>query len=146
MPIKVDLVDNCSSVRVKPKSNQPVRAEHGEAIFDHALEAKLGIETRERKEADAELQRQLDKKPSQFNLIYTKENSELKLDAFDKNGDLVATTSTTIEVPDAASFIVIEQPHGIFSEDLLNYLIANKLNKLVYLNYIYSLVYTDEDY
>jgi len=146
MPIKVDVIDTSSTVRVRPKSNEIVRTENGEVIFDRALAAKLAEETKERKAADLELQAQLDTKPSQFDLTFTKDTGELKLEAFDKFGNPVDTTSTTIEVPEAADFIVVEEPHGIFSEDLLNYLIANKLNKLVYLHYIYSLAYTDERY
>lgn len=146
MPIKIDIVDNSSTVRVRPKSNAPVDASGGEAAFDHALATKLTIETKERKAADLDLQNQLDKKPSQFELNYTEDTGELKLDAFDKNGNPVATTSTIIEIPPAADFITLDRPHGILPEDLLNYLIANKLNKLVYLDSIYSLSMKDSRY
>lgn len=59
MPIKVDIIDNSSQVRVKPKSQDEVHVKADCDTKGKALDAKLDKEIKERKEADAELQAQI---------------------------------------------------------------------------------------
>ena len=104
MPIKVDIIDNSSQVRVRPKSNEEVHVKSGCDTTGKYLEAKIDKEIVDRKEADEELQRQ----------IITKQDKIYFINLFDAEGTL--------------------------SEDVLNLLISSRLNKLVYLDNIYSYI------
>lgn len=110
MPIKVDIIDNSSQVRVKPKSQDEVHVKGGCGITDKHLEIKIDKEIKDRKEADEELQRQ----------IITKQ--------------------------DKIVFITLLDAHGTLEEEVLNLLISSRLNKLVYLDSVYSLSVKDGKY
>lgn len=110
MPIKVDIVDNSSQVRIKPKSKDEVHVHGGCDTTGKVLNAKIDKEIADRKEADEELQRQ----------IITKQDKIYFINLFDAEGTL--------------------------SEDVLNLLISSRLNKLVYLDNIYSLSTKDNRY
>lgn len=110
MPIKVDIVDNSSTVRVRPNSKDEVHVKSSCDTKEKVLEAKIDKEIEERKEADAELQAQ----------IITKQ--------------------------DKIYFITVFESAGTLSEDVLNLLISSRLNKLVYLDNIYSLSTKDNRY
>ena len=110
MPIKVDIIDNSSQVRVRPKGQEEVHVKGGCDTTGKHLEAKIDKEIVDRKEADEELQRQ----------IITKQ--------------------------DKIVFITLLDGHGTLEEDVLNLLISSRLNKLVYLDNIYSLSTKDNRY
>lgn len=78
MPIKVDIVDNSSLVRVKPKCNDEVKVKSDCDTTGKYLEAKIDNEIVERKEADEELQRQ----------IITKQDKIWFITVFDAQGTL----------------------------------------------------------
>lgn len=78
MPIKVDIVDNSSQVRVKPKSNDEVHVHGGCDTTGKALNAKIDKEIVDRKEADKEL----------YNLIITKQDKIHFITIFEPVGTL----------------------------------------------------------
>lgn len=110
MPIKVDIVDNSTQVKVKQKSTQDVHVKSNCDIKEHYLDSKLEQEINDRREADAELQSQIVRKQDKIYFI---------------------------DVPSAT---------GTFLESVLNLLISSRLNKLVYLDNIYSLSMKDNRY
>lgn len=112
MPIKVDIVDNSTQVKVKQKSTQDVHVKSNCDIKEHVLDSKIEQEIKDRREADAYLQYEID----------------------------------NINAQGKIHFITVYTATGTFSTEVLNLLISDRLNKLVYLDNIYSLSMKDNRY
>ena len=78
MPIKVDIVNNSSQVRVKPKGNSEVKVDYNCDIKEKVLNAKIEKEIEDRKEADNTL----------YNLIVRKQDKIYFIDLLDESGTL----------------------------------------------------------
>lgn len=114
MPIKLNVVDNNSSVRVKPKSNDEVPVKPNCGIDNARYEALVNKERQERIAADEALQAQIDDNKINF----------IPLDDY-----------IIIDRP--------QQKEGIIPENILVYLRNNKLNKVILGNKIYYLSVRD---
>lgn len=114
MPIKVDIVDNNSSVRVKPHSKNDIPVRPDDRTNNARLEALIEREKQERIAADEALQRQIDENKINF----------IPLDNY-----------ITEETP------YIKE--GILPEIILKYLKNNQLNKIVLGNKVYYLSIKD---
>ncbi len=128
MSIKIDIIDNSSEVRVKPKAKEEVRTKietkdgsvlvkpdssdniHTCVTSDSSLQKQIDAEILARKKADEELESQI------------------------------------IHKQDRIYFIDINQSEGTLAPTVLNLLISSRLNKLVYLDNVYSLSYKGNEY
>lgn len=110
MPIKLNIVDNNSEVRVKPKSNDEVRLKPDCGIDNARYEALVNKEKQERIAADEVLQRQITENKINF----------IPLDSY-------ITEQTSV------------QKSGVLPESILLFLRSNRLNKVVLGNKIYYL-------
>lgn len=129
MPIKIDVLDNSSQVRVKSKSNNTIKVlpetesdninvkpksncdeiaiDAGCNVIGKQLDAKIDKEIEDRKAADKYLQDQL------------------------------------INKQDKIQFIIIDESEGIISQRDLSILNYSRLNKIIYNNNTYSLGFKD---
>ena len=114
MPIKLNVVDNNSSVRVKPKSDNEVPVKPNCGIDNARYEALVNKERQERIAADEALQAQIDENKINF----------IPLDNY-----------ITVDRP--------QQKEGIIPENILVYLRNNKLSKVILGNKIYYLSVRD---
>lgn len=110
MPIKLDVVDNNSEVRVKVKSKDEVRLKPDCGIDNARYEALVNKERQERIAADEILQRQITDNKINF----------IPLDSY-------ITEQTSV------------QKSGVLPESILLFLRSNRLNKVVLGNKIYYL-------
>lgn len=110
MPIKVNVHDNTSTIKVKPSCSDTIKVESGCASEGTRLEALIKEETKERKEADEYLQYQ----------ILNKE--------------------------DKIKYIEIFSSEGTFDNEVLNLLISNRLNRIIYNDNYYMLSTKDNRY
>ena len=114
MPVKLNIVDNNSEVRVKPKSNDEVRLKPDCGIDNARYEALVNKERQERIEADEILQRQITENKINF----------IPLDSY---------------ITEQTSY----QKSGVLPESILLFLRSNRLNKVVLGNKIYYLSIKD---
>jgi len=110
MPIKLDVVDNNSEVRVKVKSKDEVRLKPDCGIDNARYEALVNKERQERIAADEILQRQITDNKINF----------IPLDSY---------------ITEQTSY----QKSGVLPESILLFLRSNRLNKVVLGNKIYYL-------
>ena len=114
MPVKLNIVDNNSEVRVKPKSNDEVRLKPDCGIDNARYEALVNKERQERIAADEILQRQITENKINF----------IPLDSY---------------ITEQTSY----QKSGVLPESILLFLRSNRLNKVVSGNKIYYLSIKD---
>ena len=114
MPVKLNIVDNNSEVRVKPKSNDEVRLKPDCGIDNARYEALVNKERQERIAADEVLQRQITENKINF----------IPLDSY---------------ITEQTSY----QKSGVLPESILLFLRSNRLNKVVLGNKIYYLSIKD---
>ena len=114
MPVKLNIVDNNSEVRVKPKSNDEVRLKPDCGIDNARYEALVNKERQERIAADEVLQRQITENKINF----------IPLDSY---------------ITEQTSY----QKSGVLPESILLFLRSNRLNKVVSGNKIYYLSIKD---
>lgn len=114
MPVKLNIVDNNSEVRVKPKSNDEVRLKPDCGIDNARYEALVNKERQERIAADEILQRQITENKINF----------IPLDSY---------------ITEQTSY----QKSGVLPESILLFLRSNRLNKVVLGNKIYYLSIKD---
>ena len=114
MPVKLNIVDNTSEVRVKPKSNDEVRLKPDCGIDNARYEALVNKERQERIAADEILQRQITENKINF----------IPLDSY---------------ITEQTSY----QKSGVLPESILLFLRSNRLNKVVSGNKIYYLSIKD---
>ena len=114
MPIKLNVVDNNSEVRVKPKSNDEVRLKPDCGIDNARYEALVNKEKQDRIAADEALQKQITDNKINF----------IPLDSY-----ITVVTSY--------------QKEGVLPQELLVYLRNNKLNKVILGNKVYYLAVKD---
>lgn len=69
MPVKVNLVDNASQVKVKPKSTDGINLKHDCGLINSPLAYRLDKEIEHRIEGDEHLQQQLDNKQDKIEFI-----------------------------------------------------------------------------
>ena len=70
MPIKINLHDNTSHVRVKPKdASDEVKIKNDPCIQNKVLESQIKEEIGNRQKADQELQKQIDKKQDEIRFV-----------------------------------------------------------------------------
>ena len=116
MPVKLNIVDNNSEVRVKPKSNDEVRLKPDCGIDNARYEALVNKERQERIAADEILQRQITENKINF----------IPLDSY---------------ITEQTSY----QKSGVLPESILLFLRSNRLNKVVLGNKIYYLSIKDDN-
>lgn len=69
MPVKVNVVDNSSQVRVKPKDNEEVKVRNSCDVINKAQDARINKEIQDRIAADKNLQIQINQKQDEIEFI-----------------------------------------------------------------------------
>lgn len=99
MPIKIDLHDNTSHVRLKPKSNEPVEIGTGSAIDISILEALIRNEISDRIAADQNLQDQINSlalEAARYLILDEKENGSIEISILNAKEEVLDTKVITV--------------------------------------------------